>query len=474
MNDPQPQPTRGGAFAKVYRDLSTSGLLSELSGSQVKVLLVLALEAHVLGDARHPGGERHFRRLHELGVVLAADRGRLFCCLDRDTIAQRTGLARQTVTRATNALAERRLLEKRRVRNRKGRHDYCVYFVRSSSCLAKFDAGPPSAPSQGSEVTHGATGGQKPTVVHDPHVKKSTSSHRRRSDLPELTADAESGEAEAKSSGAETQGDGGCATASREAMASPQAPDAGAPSPAPVAGPRPPPTGDALQAAMRPVYQALQQAGWPVTGSLRRALRAKAVRVDGAAREQGASGPVWVADAMLVALGRKGGPPISASSPAPADEALLAYADGVLNNWMRDGRSRTAATHLHQGAARSPPVSRQGAPPEPPLHRHEGGVGHLLHREPKSEEEILWEQVLADLQLSMTKVSFDRWLRPTRLRALDRGVEGTALLVVEVDTPYAVEWLENRQKRAIQRAVEGRLRQGAEIRFQARETAGPE
>jgi DNA-binding transcriptional ArsR family regulator len=151
-----PPARHGGAFAKVYRDLSTSGLLSELSGSQLKVLLALALDAHVLGDARHPAGERlssrpyegHFQRLRRLGVVIAADRGRLLCCLDRDTIAQRTGLDRRTVTRATNALAERHLLEKRRVRNRKGWHD-SVYFVRSSSCLAKFDAGPPSAPLQG-------------------------------------------------------------------------------------------------------------------------------------------------------------------------------------------------------------------------------------------------------------------------------------------------------------------------------------
>jgi hypothetical protein len=253
---------------------------------------------------------------------------------------------------------------------------------------------------------------------------------------------------------------------------------------------RPPPVDEAArqkraggpdwQAAMLPVYETVQQAGWPVTGGLRRALRAKAVRVDRAARGQGASGPVWVAEAMLVALGRKSGP------SELTDEELLAYADGVLNNWMRDGRSRTlddplhqaanhpheAETHPHTRAARSPPVSRPATPPEPHLQRlHQEGEGHLLHREPKSEEDVLWEQVLADLQLCTTRVSFDHWLRPTRLRALHRGVEH-ALLVVEVDTPEAAEWLENRQKPVIQRAVEGRLRQSAEIRFQARETVG--
>ena len=229
--------------------------------------------------------------------------------------------------------------------------------------------------------------------------------------------------------------------------------------------------GPAWQAAMLPVYETVQQAGWPVTGGLRRALRAKAVRVDRAARQQGASGPIWVAEAMLVALGRKGGDPTSASSPAPTDEGLLAYADGVLNNWMRDGRSHPLDDHPHRRAARSPPDSRQGTRPEPQVRLHQGGEGHLLHREPKSEE-VLWEQVLADLQCCMTKVSFDRWLRPSRLRALHRGVEH-ALLVVEVDTSCAVDWLENRQKRVIQRVVEPRLRQAAEIKFQARESTHP-
>lgn len=217
---------------------------------------------------------------------------------------------------------------------------------------------------------------------------------------------------------------------------------------------------------MEPVYETMRQAGWPVTGALRRALRAKAVRVDQTARQQGASGPAWVAEAMLVTLGRRGGP------PPPTDPVLLAYADGVLSNWMRDGPSRTRPVdqsrrgkdHPYKRAARSPPASRRSFP-------HEVGEGHLSHRQPKSEEEVLWEQVLADVQPCVTQASFDRWLRGSRLRALQCG-EAKARLVVEVGTIWAVDWLENRQKRVIQRAVEARLRQGAEIRFQARDTKG--
>ena len=58
-------------------------------------------------------------------------------------------------------------------------------------------------------------------------------------------------------------------------------------------------------AAMQQVYETMRKAGRPVTETLRAALRAKAVRVDEAARQQGAGGPAWVGEAMLVALGRK-------------------------------------------------------------------------------------------------------------------------------------------------------------------------
>ena len=89
-------------FVKVYRGMATSGLLAELSGNEFKVLLALGLEAKVLGGDEE--AERHFARLKAFGVVTDEDRGRLFCYLDRDTIAERTGLSTRTVSTASNAL----------------------------------------------------------------------------------------------------------------------------------------------------------------------------------------------------------------------------------------------------------------------------------------------------------------------------------------------------------------------------------
>jgi hypothetical protein len=56
----------------------------------------------------------------DVGVVTDEDRGRLFCYLDRDTIAERTGLSTRTVSTASSALAGRELVEKRTVRNQSG------------------------------------------------------------------------------------------------------------------------------------------------------------------------------------------------------------------------------------------------------------------------------------------------------------------------------------------------------------------
>jgi chromosomal replication initiation ATPase DnaA len=78
---------------------------------------------------------------------------------------------------------------------------------------------------------------------------------------------------------------------------------------------------------------------------------------------------------------------------------------------------------------------------------------------------VLWEQVLADLRMSNTKAVFDRNLRGSRLHKLQRQEEGEAQLVVEATAPWIADWLENRMKPAIRRAVEGRLGQRAEFTF---------
>ncbi len=61
----------------------------------------------------------------------------------------------------------------------------------------------------------------------------------------------------------------------------------------------------------------------------------------------------------------------------------------------------------------------------------------------------LWQAALGELELQMTRATFDTWLRDTHCI----GVENDCTLIVGVKNGYAVEWLENRLYNLIQRTL---------------------
>lgn len=76
----------------------------------------------------------------------------------------------------------------------------------------------------------------------------------------------------------------------------------------------------------------------------------------------------------------------------------------------------------------------------------------------------IWHAVLGELQLQMTRATFDQWLRQTRVRGWDG--EGDTTLVVGARTPYAKEWLENRLQTTIQRTVAGIVGHSVTVRYE--------
>ncbi len=74
----------------------------------------------------------------------------------------------------------------------------------------------------------------------------------------------------------------------------------------------------------------------------------------------------------------------------------------------------------------------------------------------------IWQAALGELQLQMTKATFDTWVKPTFALALDAEKN---ILVVGVRNAYAKQWLENRLYGMIQRTLNHVLGQAAEIRF---------
>ncbi len=74
----------------------------------------------------------------------------------------------------------------------------------------------------------------------------------------------------------------------------------------------------------------------------------------------------------------------------------------------------------------------------------------------------LWQAALGELQLQMTKATFDTWVKPTFALSYDAE---RAILVVGVRNAYAKQWLENRLYNMIERTLNHVLGHAAEIRF---------
>jgi len=72
----------------------------------------------------------------------------------------------------------------------------------------------------------------------------------------------------------------------------------------------------------------------------------------------------------------------------------------------------------------------------------------------------IWHATLGELQLQMTKATFDTWVRPTHAIAYRDGE-----MTVGVHSPYAKEWLENRLHTTIARTVTGIVGQSVQVRY---------
>ncbi|MGC9336356.1 MAG: chromosomal replication initiator protein DnaA [Anaerolineae bacterium] len=74
-----------------------------------------------------------------------------------------------------------------------------------------------------------------------------------------------------------------------------------------------------------------------------------------------------------------------------------------------------------------------------------------------------WQAVLGELQLQMTRATFDTWLRGSEVIAFEEGV-----FTVYVRHAYAVDWLENRLMPLIRRTLRRRAGQNVDLVFTAR------
>ncbi|HBY97381.1 MAG TPA: chromosomal replication initiator protein DnaA [Chloroflexi bacterium] len=74
-----------------------------------------------------------------------------------------------------------------------------------------------------------------------------------------------------------------------------------------------------------------------------------------------------------------------------------------------------------------------------------------------------WDAALGDIQLQMTRATFDTWMKGTELAGLEDGV-----FVISTPSPYAVEWLANRLHRTIKQTLERHVGRSVALQFVVR------
>lgn len=81
----------------------------------------------------------------------------------------------------------------------------------------------------------------------------------------------------------------------------------------------------------------------------------------------------------------------------------------------------------------------------------------------------LWQSALGELELQMTRATFDTWLRDTHCI----GIENNNTLIIGVRNGYAVEWLEHRLYPVVQRTLNRLTNKKMETRFVVWESKRP-
>ena len=74
--------------------------------------------------------------------------------------------------------------------------------------------------------------------------------------------------------------------------------------------------------------------------------------------------------------------------------------------------------------------------------------------------EHAWQAALGELQLQLTKATFDTWVKPAGM-VCDDGV-----FVVTAANAFAKDWLEDRLATTIERTAVGVLGRAVEVRFE--------
>lgn len=154
---------------------------------------------------------------------------------------------------------------------------------------------------------------------------------------------------------------------------------------------------------------------------------------------------------------------IAAVSRCIPPERLVSYVEAVLANGREDARKRERLGRVVDEAVRTNLVVSPDMSPD--LEAFPLPVAAGL-APVDSATERLWQQALDELELQMTRATFDTWLRPACLVDWMPAENGTPTQVtISVPNEYIRDWLQNRMYTPIQRTLSAIAEETVDVQF---------
>jgi hypothetical protein len=140
---------------------------------------------------------------------------------------------------------------------------------------------------------------------------------------------------------------------------------------------------------------------------------------------------------------------LAAVSRSVSPDRLVGYAQAVLENARQERRETDEETSRTIGPSDQTLLFDTDVPDPPDgVHPH------------------LWEQALGELELQMTRATFNTWLKPVALAAWTPANNGTpAQATLSVPNGYVEDWLQNRLYTPIQRTLAGIAGEEVDVAF---------
>lgn len=131
---------------------------------------------------------------------------------------------------------------------------------------------------------------------------------------------------------------------------------------------------------------------------------------------------------------------------------------------LENGQQPAAAVEPTEEAAYVSPYSVRAPESKPAMPEPDESSTRPVNGDKGMRADQVWQAAMGELQLQMSKPTFETWVKPSRVVRYER-LDGQDIFVIGVPSENIRDWLETRLLNSFQRSLTGILGRTADIRF---------